>query len=143
MAMSKPRPSVPPHGVASSEALRVTLIGDGDRGIEAAFDANHRVTRLRAVFSMEPIADQQPDLVVVGQPGPTDADALSAWELVALARAHRELREVPIVMVVPSVEELMTDAGRLAEFADVHVLAAPPDAEVIRSVVRSLERSRR
>ena len=46
-------------------------------------------------------------------------------------------------MVVPSVVDLMTDAGRLAEFADVHVLAAPPDAEVIRSVVRSLERSRR
>ena len=36
-----------------------------------------------------------------------------------------------------------TDNERLAEFADVHVLAAPPDAEVIRSVVRSLERSRR
>ena len=143
MAMSTPQQRAHSDGVAPAEELRVTLIGDRGRSIEAALGANHRVNRLRAVSSMEPIADQQPDLVVVGQPGPTDADALTAWEVVALARAHRELREVPIVMVVPSVVELMTDAGRLAEFADVHVLAAPPDPEVIRSVVRSLERSRR
>jgi hypothetical protein len=142
MAMSTPQQR--DHSdVAFPDELRVTLIGDGDRSIEAVLGANHRVNRLRAVSSVEPIADQQPDLVVVGQPERTDRDALTAWELVALARAHRELREVPIVMVVPSVVEIMTDAGRLAEFADVHVLAAPPDPEVIRSVVRSLERSRR
>lgn len=143
MAMSTPRQRDHSDDVTSPDELRVTLIGDGDRSIEAALGANHRVDRLRAVASMEPIAHQQPDLVVVGQPGPTDPEALTAWELVALARAHRELRDVPIVMVVPSVVEIMTDAGRLAEFADVHVLAAPPDPEVIRSVVRSLERSRR
>jgi hypothetical protein len=143
MAMSKLQQTAHSDGVASADRLRVTLIGDRDRSVEAAFDARHRVNCLRAVSSMEPIADQQPDLVVVGQPGPTDAEALTAWELVALARAHRDLREVPIILVVPSVVELMTDAGRLAEFPDVHVLAAPPDPEVIRSVVRSLERSRR
>ena len=143
MAMRKPQQTPHSDGVASADLLGVTLIGERDRSVEAAFDASHRVNRLRAVSSMEPIANQQPDLVVVGQPGPTDADALTPWQLVALARAHRELRQVPIILVVPSVEELMTDAGRLAEFADVHVLAAPPDAEVIRSVVRSLERSRR
>ena len=143
MAMSTPQQRAHSDGVAPAEELRVTVIGDRDRSIEAAFGSHHRIHRIRSVSSMEPIAEQQPDLVVVGQPGPTDPGALTAWEIVALARAHRELREVPIVMVVPSVVEIMTDAGRLAEFADVHVLAAPPDAEVIRSVVRSLERSRR
>lgn len=141
MAISKP--TAHSDGMASADQLQVTLIGDPDRSVEAAFDASHRINRLRAVTSMESIARQQPDLVVVGQPGPPDGEALTAWELVALARAHRELREVPIILVVPSVVELMTDAGRLAEFPDVHVLAAPPDPEVIRSVVRSLEGSRR
>lgn len=50
---------------------------------------------------------------------------------------------MPIVLVVPSVVEVMTDGGRLARFPDVHVLGAPADAAVIRSVVQSLERSRR
>ena len=87
VALSEPRPTIPSDGVASMDRLRVTVIGDRDGTIAGAFGPTHQVHQLRSVSSMEPIVDQGPDLVVVGQPHPADAATLTAWSW-SLLPAH-------------------------------------------------------
>lgn len=89
--------------------------------------------------SMTSIADQEPDLIIVGLLDQSRRELLSGWEIVALARRHRRLSHVPIVMLSTDMT-LMTDRDRLATYSGLHVAAVPFELDDVRAIVGSVAR---
>ncbi len=64
--------------------------------------------------SVNGLADLQPDLIFMDL-HPGDPSGLTGWDLTALARRHRDLWQVPIVLCTAQNIALDTDGGRLAD----------------------------
>ena len=108
--------------------------------MRAAFGAKYDVTGSPA--SMTTIAGQRPNLLVVG-PSTSDGASLGSWEIVALARAHRHLRTVPIIVLSCDLDGLMASGTQLGAYPNVHVIGMPFELEVIHGVVNSVNRAAR
>jgi CheY-like chemotaxis protein len=91
--------------------------------------------------SVNGLADLEPDVIFMDL-HPGDPAGLTGWDLTALARRHRDLSRVPILLCTSQNIALDTDGGRLAGLPDVHLLTMPFDVEVLeRLVARMLART--
>ena len=133
----------PPAPWESGARTRITIVDD-DRELAALlrdiFGETHDVTTVRGSRSVASIADQAPDILVIGLLGNETGASLSGWDLVALARKHRDLRNVPIVLLTANLAGVIADGGPLAKYSDLHVVEVPFDGPVIQTVVSAIDR---
>ena len=123
--------AVPPWPVS-----RIVVVEDDTELVDVLaelFGQTDRLGPIGPIASVDAIADREPDLLIIGSPTGR-RDALDAWEMVTLARAHRRLRHVPIILLTTDVMAILRD-GRLAGHADLHLVEMPFDVDVIRRVV--------
>lgn len=108
------------------------------------FADDYTVGVLPCSGSVTAIAEQHPDMLLVG-PASTHVPlgSLGAWDIVALARAHRDLARVPIIVLTPDLDSMMADPLELRAHSNVHVIGMPFDIEVLTGVARSIERAAR
>jgi DNA-binding NtrC family response regulator len=132
--------------VDDSALLRRTRLAvvhdDSDLGelLRDAFSDKHDVHPIECPASMTPIAAHRPNIVIVG-PLRADGDSLGSWELIALARAHRDLRHVPVIVLTPDLHGLMSaQAERFQRYSDVWVVGMPFDLETLTKVIATAER---
>ncbi len=122
---------------------RLAIIHDDAELIEVLrdiFSDAHHVRLIEPASSMTAIADRAPHMLVIG-PLSGAGGCLSSWDIVALARSHRELRDVPIVLLSPELDRLMIGGDQLTAFNDVHVVGMPFELDVLVDVVGRVERS--
>ena len=121
--------------VISDDSLLCSVMGD-------ALAESHQVRRAPRGASMSRLADTQPDVLVVGPiASASSASTLTAWQIVALVRAHRELRRVPIVVLASDLSAVMADPGVLSAHDGVHALGIPFDLDTLTSVLASVQRA--
>ncbi len=118
--------------------------GDVSAVIRDALRATHVVNRMRSLASIDEIARQRPEILLIAPivPGPAGGPA-TAWDLVGSARAHRELRDVPVVVLAPDLDAVMSSPRLLRDHADMHVLGMPFDLDTLESVLGSIRRAQR
>jgi CheY-like chemotaxis protein len=90
-----------------------------------------------APTSLNGLADSEPDLLFIGL-DPKDAATLGGWDLTALARQHKGLARVPIILCTAQNIALDIDGRRLATFSDVHLLTKPFELQVVEQLVDRL-----
>jgi CheY-like chemotaxis protein len=125
----------PPIAEPPQPVPRIVVVYDDPELVDVLtelFGPTARVSPMGQVTSVNPIADREPDLMIIGSPA--GRNALGAWQIVTLARAHRRLRDVPIIVLTSDIMATLCD-GRLAGCADLHLVEMPFDVEVIRRVV--------
>jgi CheY-like chemotaxis protein len=118
---------------------RITVIGENEEFVALLadiFDAQFEVTAARDA-SLNGIGDTRPQLLIVNVPG-VSSGGLTGWEIVRLARWHRDLCAIPIVLCTSGLIALDRDDDRLAGFTDVHLLSMPFALEVIEDLVDRL-----
>lgn len=136
----------PPRADRARHALaRVAIVHDDPELLDLLRDLlaqTHMVRTVTAAESMTLIAGHKPSLLVVG-PLQGSGGSLNSWDVVALARAHRALRHIPIILLSADLDGLMADGEQIAQFAGVHVIGLPFDLDVLLGVIRTVERDAR
>ncbi len=122
---------------------RVTVINDSTEFLslmeEILTDLGHEMVGLKAVkVSIHEVVDSQPDLLIIDLLLENTAQEVSGWELLLLARSHRMLRKIPVILCTAAVWELQRRANDLAEIADVHVRTKPFELDEMTSLVTEL-----
>lgn len=130
-----PPDSLPPITVVHDDLEFFELLGE-------VLGESHRLNRVARAESITAIANSEPTLLMVG-PFPTaDAVSLSAWDVVALARADRDLRTVPIIVFTSDANLLSDDDTHLRADQDVLLVGIPFELDVLDHVVMSIDRRR-
>lgn len=80
-----------------------------------------------------------PEVMLIGTVAPGSLAALTADEIVALARRHMRLRHVPII-VLSANPHVFREAQRLAGVTGVTVVSLPFDLATIQYVLSSVRR---
>lgn len=139
------RPEPPPlERVMAPGQARITIVDDDSelrRLLADALCATHRVTHMAAPASMMPIAESAPDLLILRLESSTPT-ALTGLEVASLARRHRLLARVPIIILTADARHLH-DRALLTALTDVHVVPMPFDLATIQAVVHSVVRQSR
>ena len=122
---------------------RVTVINDSSQFLdlmrELLADLGHEMVGFEAVkISIEEVVDSRPELLVVDLRLEDRRQEVSGWELVILARTHRQLLGVPIILCTADVWELKKRADDLELIADVHVRTKPFTLEAMSDLVTRL-----
>lgn len=109
---------------------RVTVINDSSEFLEVMRDilddAGHRMEGMEAVgASIDGIIDTDPHLLVVDLRLEDRPQEISGWELIVLARSHRQLLDVPVVLCTADKWEIEKRASDLEQIAGVHVITKP------------------
>lgn len=122
---------------------RVTVIDDSVDFLllmEEILDVlGHSMTGLQAVeTSVEEVVATTPDLLVVDLRLENAPQQISGWELVILARAHRELLDVPIILCTADLFELKRRMPELREIAGVRVVTKPFELDEISELIGRL-----
>lgn len=109
---------------------RVTVINHSSEFLELMRDLlaliGHEMTGFEAVAaSIEEIVDSRPDLIVVDLRLHDTPQMMSGWELLVLARSHRQLLGTPVILCSADVRELEKRARDLEQIANVHVKSKP------------------
>jgi DNA-binding NtrC family response regulator len=109
---------------------RVTVINDSSQFLdlmrELLAELGHDMVGLEAVkTSIEEIVASRPELLVVDLRLEDKRQEVSGWELVILARSHRQLLGVPIILCTADLWELTKRADDLEQIANVHVRTMP------------------
>ncbi len=108
--------------------------------LREAFSATHAVDLVEQPGSMTDVAAHGPHVMILG-PLRASGGSLGTWEFVALARAHRDLRHVPIVVLTPDLDHMMTmQADRFQRHSDVWVVGMPFDLDILAKVLAAAER---
>jgi len=124
---------------------RVTVVNDSsdflDLMRELLADLGHEMTGFVAVTaSIEEIVDSRPALLIVDLRLQDTPQMISGWELLVLARSHRQLLGVPVILCSADVWELNKRAEDLEQIADVHVRTKPFEVgEMSDLITRLLE----
>jgi CheY-like chemotaxis protein len=129
--------SVVRHLIAAREGAqmaRVTVINDSSEFIELMRDLltglGHEITPFMAVeASIEEVVESKPQLLIVDLRLQDKPQEISGWELIVLARSHRYLTDVPIILCTADVWELNKRSKDLEEIAGVHVRTKPFDVD--------------
>jgi DNA-binding response OmpR family regulator len=116
--------------VTASRPARITVINDSPEFVELVRDVGqelgHTVAGFEAVDAgITEIAASRPDLLIIDLVLGDPAQTINGWELLLLARAHRDLRHVPIILVTADVGGVKDRAPELATMSNVHVLTKP------------------
>jgi CheY-like chemotaxis protein len=109
---------------------RVTVVNDStdflDLMRELIDDLGHDMTGLVAVKStIHEVVDTEPELLVVDLVMGNTPQEVSGWELLLLARSHRALRDVPVILCTADIWEVKQRAADLEQISNVHVLTKP------------------
>ena len=129
--------------VTETRPARMTVVNDDAdllMAVRDCFADQYQVSVLCAPDSMGSIADQAPDVLVLG-PLRGRGDRLGVWEVIALARSHMALHAVPIVVLSPDFDQLLAEGRQLAEYHDVYAVSMPFTVDVIEAVVASVARA--
>ncbi len=109
---------------------RITVVNDStdflDLMRELIDDLGHDMTGMVAVKStIHEVVNSQPELLIVDLVLGKTAQEVSGWELMLLARSHKRLRDVPIILCTADVWTVKQRATDLEQIAGVHVLTKP------------------
>ena len=122
---------------------RVSVIDDSPQFLdlmgELLTGLGHRMTGFHAVeASIESIVKSEPELLIVDlrlQDKPQD---ISGWELVVLARSHRQLVSTPVILCTADVWELKRRGRDLEQIPRVHVRTKPFEVEEMCRLIQRL-----
>jgi CheY-like chemotaxis protein len=122
---------------------RVTVINDSPEFLELMRflldDLDHDMVGLEAVrTSIHEVADTKPDLLVIDLRLANTPQEVSGWELMLLARSHRDLGRLPIILCTADVRFVTERADDLAEIAGVHVITKPFDLADMEGLIERL-----
>jgi DNA-binding response OmpR family regulator len=124
---------------------RITAINDSTEFLELMHDflgedLGYQFTGLTAVdTTITQVLDTRPDLLMLDLVLEDKPQALSGWELLVLARGHRDLRHCPVIVVSGDVQGILkTRADELASMANVHVMIKPFALDELEPLVRRL-----
>jgi CheY-like chemotaxis protein len=109
---------------------RITVINDSSEFLSVMDQVigamGHHMTGFHAVHAaLEDVVATQPDVLILDLRLEDERQAISGWELLALARAHPALRSVPVILCTADTAELERRAAELAQIANVHVRPKP------------------
>ena len=122
---------------------RVTVINDSSEFLDVMRDLltslHHEMTGLMAVeASIEQVVDAKPELLIVDLRLQDRPQEISGWELIILARSHRQLMKVPIILCTADVWQLKQRAADLEQIAGVHVRTKPFDVDEMCDLIQRL-----
>jgi CheY-like chemotaxis protein len=129
-------------GVAGARP-RVVVIDDSPEFLDLIRDvleAEHEVVTYNVVRSIEEIAASDPDLLLIDLHSSGPAGGLTGWEILALARSHPELRDVPAIMCSADLAALREDRVRLLAYGDVQLIAKPFDVPAFEQTIERMLR---
>jgi CheY-like chemotaxis protein len=129
--------------LGESTMARVTVVDDSSEFIDLMrallAEDRHHMTGFEAVgATVEDIVASDPELLVVDLRLEDTPQSVSGWELIILARAHRDLLDVPVILCSADVFELKKRAADLEQLANVHVLTKPFQVDEMLGLVRQL-----
>jgi CheY-like chemotaxis protein len=122
---------------------RITVIDDSAEFLQLMRDIltelHHDMTGFKAVAaSIEQVVDSAPELLIVDLRLEDRPQEMSGWELMVLARAHRKLLGVPIILCSADVRELTRRSAELEQVANVHVMPKPFHLDEISDLIARL-----
>jgi CheY-like chemotaxis protein len=122
---------------------RVTVINDSEEFLNLMNDIltslRHQMTGFKAVkASIGEVVESHPQLLVVDLRLQDKPQEISGWELMILARSHRQLMDVPIILCSADVWELQKRAKDLEQIAGVHVRSKPFDLDDMCDLIQQL-----
>ncbi|HEX7172588.1 MAG TPA: response regulator [Candidatus Limnocylindria bacterium] len=122
---------------------RVSVIDDSPEFLLLMSDLlaslGHQMTGFEAVgASIESIVASDPQLLIVDLRLRDGAEKISGWELVVLARSHRELLSTPVILCSADVWELKQRTRDLEQITGVHVRTKPFDVDEMCDLVQHL-----
>jgi CheY-like chemotaxis protein len=134
------------HLIDAGEAApvaRVTVVNDSPDFIdmmgELLKSLGHEMVGLRAVgTSITDLTDSKPKLLIVDLRLDNQPQEISGWELLVLARSHRHLNDVPVILCTADVWELKKRAADLEQIAGVHVRTKPFDVDEMCALIQRL-----
>ena len=105
---------------------RVTVIDDAPDLLalfgDALGSAAH-VTLLSGVATISEIHDTEPELLVIDLRLGTDS--LPGWNIVALDRAHRSLRDVPVIVCSAALDQIRQHEDEIGHQPNTYLLPKP------------------
>ena len=109
---------------------RVTVVDDSSDFLDLMRDLldtlGHEMVGFEAVTaSIEQLVRSRPDLMIVDLVLQDTPQVVSGWELLVLARSHRYLVSVPVILCTGDLWELEQRAKDLEQIANVHVRTKP------------------
>lgn len=122
---------------------RITVVNDSEEFLDLMRDVvtglGHDMVGPRAVHSsIEQIVASNPDLLIVDLRLQDSPQEVSGWELVILARSHRMLTDVPLILCTGELWEIKKRAEDLERIAGVHVRTKPFELEEMNSLIARL-----
>lgn len=127
---------------------RVTVIDDSTEFLDLMRDLieeiGHEMVGFEAVTaSFEQIVESEPDLLILDLRLQDTPQMISGWELLVLARSHKELVSTPVILCTADVMELKKRADDLEQIAGVHVRTKPFAIDEMSDLITELiERDR-
>jgi DNA-binding NtrC family response regulator len=131
---------------------RVTVINDSSDFLalmrEAITELGHEMIGMQAVgTNIEDVVRSRPDLLMVDLRLENRPQEISGWEMIVLAKAHRDLLDVPVILATADVWQIEQRAKDLEQIAGVHVRTKPFDmdemCELIERLLTDSKRGRR
>jgi CheY-like chemotaxis protein len=122
---------------------RVSVVDDSsdflDLMRELIEDLGYQMTGFTAVkVSIEEIVDSQPDLLIVDLRLQDTPQMISGWEAVVLARSHRHLISVPVILCTGDLREIEKRSADLEQITGVHVLTKPFSVDEMSELITEL-----
>jgi len=116
---------------------RVTVIDDSPELLALFGDLlRHRgveITLFEASATLLEIEESAPDLLVIDLR--LGSESLAGMEIIRLVRAHREMKEVPIIVCSAALDELARLNGSLSQIPDLFVLPKPFSLDELEACV--------
>ena len=109
---------------------RVIVVDDSPEFLDLIRDvleAEHEIVTYNVVRSIADIAASAPDLLLIDLHSGGRAGGLTGWEILALARSHPDLRNVPAIVCSADLAALREDRVRLVAYGGVQLIAKPFD----------------
>jgi DNA-binding response OmpR family regulator len=109
---------------------RITVINDSSEFLAVMNQLVGSMGHVMAGFdavdaSLDEVVATHPDVLIIDLRLEDKRQAVSGWELLALARAHRDLQSVPVILCTADTSELERRAAELEHIANVHVRPKP------------------
>ena len=122
---------------------RITVIDDSSDFLELmrelVDELGHDMTGMLAVTStIHEVVDTEPELLVVDLVLANTPQEVSGWELMLMARGHRALRSVPIILCTADVWGVKQRASELKQFAAVRVITKPFELDEMSQLIEDL-----
>lgn len=128
---------------ASRSRPRITVIDDSAEFLDLMRDvleAEHEVLTYNVVRSIAEIAASAPDLLLIDLHSGGPTGGLTGWEILALARSHPDLRDVPAVVCSADLAALREDRIRLLAYGDVQLIGKPFDVLAFEQIIERMLR---